>query len=118
MFLFLGLTVASYFLSNYLSDLKREVIVLQNEELFSHEIEPIDYYVHEAEDSNGFSQTDAGYIYSKEDQALVDKMEELLEPSENIKTVGIFIMFILGVFTLHYYGEYTRLKKKKPNEQL
>jgi hypothetical protein len=106
--LFLGLGLIAIILTNYLTGLHEEIIVLQNEDLFSHEIEPIDYYAHPV----GDGEVDAGYIYSKEDKLIVDKTEEVLKAAENTKSAGIFISFGLLILALFFYDKYHRLKKE------
>jgi hypothetical protein len=108
MLLFLILGLVGLFLSKYLSGLHQDIIILQNEELFSKEIEPIDYYAHEVEDGN----VDAGYIYSEEDQPIIDKREDLLSPAQYTKVFGAIGSFVLLIFSLFYYDKYSKEKKK------
>ncbi|WP_152597388.1 hypothetical protein [Neobacillus niacini] len=106
MLLFLGLGIGGIFLTNYLTDLQKEIIILQNEEIFSEKIEPIDYYANEID-----GNVDAGYIYSEEDQPIIDKREQLLAAADNSKTIGIIVCFIFIFLSFYYYDRFSKEKK-------
>lgn len=88
-------------------DLMEENIILKNQSIFDKNFKPIGY--NELTDQYGNDYTEP--IFSEDDQAIIDKRNDLLSSTDNVKIFSAILSSIAFLYTAGITEQY--IKKRK-----
>lgn len=95
-------------------DLMTEIIMLKNPEIFDESFNPQPIKTYSMDDSHGQEYIEA--VFSSEDQAIIDKREDVLGSVDWVKGVSSIIAIFMFFFFVSSFDKYKKLKKELKEE--